>query len=111
MLLKTTLDLLIFSHIECVPTDNVDCLTASPGWRSDRDCAYARNYCNSWAKDAKRCCPQTCESGSLTKDQCENLNSKGTCIYPNKSQCPIEGIKMISVFSTVILLDEKRLEF
>lgn len=90
---KTHVTRLILPHIECVPTDDDVCLTKSPGWASNRDCAYAKNYCNSWAKDARRCCPQTCESGLLTKAQCENLDSKGTCIYPTKSQCPNEGIK------------------
>ena len=93
ILFKTHVTRLILPHIECVPTDDDVCLTKSPGWASNRDCAYAKNYCNSWAKDARRCCPQTCESGLLTKAQCENLDSKGTCIYPTKSQCPNEGIK------------------
>ena len=90
---KTQINLLIFPYIECMPTDDDVCLTKSPGWKSNSDCAYAKNYCVSWAKDAKRCCPQTCGSGLLTPEQCENLNGKGTCIYPTKSQCPKEGIR------------------
>ena len=103
-MLKSLLDLLLFPHIECVPVDDRVCLIKSPGWASNRDCEYARKYCDSWAKDAKRCCPQTCESGLLTKAQCESLSSKGTCIYPTKSQCPNEGIKDKIGFSIVTLL-------
>ena len=90
---KTHLSLLVIPHIECTPKDDDVCLTESPGWASNRDCAYAKSYCDSWAKDTMRCCPQTCGSGLLTVEQCENLDSKGTCIYPRKSQCPNEGIR------------------
>ena len=103
-MLKSNLNKLIWFHTECVPSDDDACLINSPGWHSSRDCAYAKKYCNSWAKDAKRCCPQTCESGFLTKAQCESLSSKGTCIYPTRSQCPNEGIKDKIGFSIVTLL-------
>ena len=86
---------IIFRLIECVPTDDDECLSSTRYWGSKKDCSYAKKYCDSWAKDAKRCCPQTCGSGLLTKFQCNNLKSKGTCIYPNNviNQCPNEGIK------------------
>jgi len=81
-----------------MPTDNDDCLTNSPGWASNRDCAYAKAHCEAWAKDAKRCCPQTCESGLLTPEECQNLKGKGTCLYPTKSQCGKEDYWTMGIY-------------
>ena len=80
--------------IECEPTDSDECLTITPNWDENRDCAFAKSYCDSWAKDARRCCPQTCGTGLLTKSQCNALDSKGTCIYPAENQCPNRGTQI-----------------
>ena len=95
MMFNTYLKQMILRLIECVPRDDDECLASTPDWGSTKNCAYAKKYCDSWAKDARRCCPQTCGSGLLTESQCNALNSKGTCIYPNNviNQCPNEGIK------------------
>ena len=94
MMLNTYIKQIIFRLIECVPRDDDECLASTINWSSTKDCAYAKKYCDSWAKDARRCCPQTCGSGLLTESQCNALNSKGTCIYPNNviDQCPNAGI-------------------
>ena len=44
--------------------------------------------CNGWAKDTRRCCPQSCRNKKpFTKSLCEASGGKGTCIYPNEAQC------------------------
>lgn len=78
---------------ECVPRDSDQCLADTPNWGSTKDCADAKKYCDSWAKDARRCCPETCGSGLLCESQCKALESKGQCIYPAENQCPNECIK------------------
>ena len=93
MILNIHLWQIIFRLIECVPRDDDECLANTPSWGPTKDCAYAKKYCASWAKDARRCCPETCGSGLLTETQCKALDSKGECIYPAKNQCPNEGIK------------------
>ena len=77
MMLNTYIKQIIFCLIECVPRDDDECLASTPNWSSTKDCAYAKKYCDSWAKDARRCCPQTCGSGLLTESQCNALNSIG----------------------------------
>ena len=91
--------------IECEPTDSDECITTSPKWNKEKDCAYAKSYCDSWAKDARRCCPQTCGTGVLTKSQCEALDSKGTCIYPAKNQCQKGGTEYKTIFYLITLID------
>ena len=34
----------------------------------------------------KRCCPQSCRSGSFFKSDCKKDGGKGSCKYPNKAQ-------------------------
>ena len=73
----------------CQPKDSNSCLRASPGWYSWHTCsANADNWCTSYAKDMQRCCPESCNTGALTEDQCNDLSSSGTCTYPNNAQCP-----------------------
>ena len=90
------------SLIECVPTDSDECLANTPDWGSGKDCAYAKSYCNSWAKDARRCCPETCGTGLLTESECNALDSKGTCIYPI---CPNGGIRYKLIYQLITLID------
>ena len=104
MMFNTYIRQLIFRLIECVPRDSDECLANTPKWGSSKDCAYAKTYCNSWAKDARRCCPETCGSGALTESQCEALNSKGTCIYPAENQCPYEGIKETAIHKLITVM-------
>ena len=91
--------------IECEPTDSDECLANTPKWGPGKDCAYAKSYCNSWAKDAKRCCPKTCGTGLLTESKCNALDSKGTCIYPLKNQCPKGGIQYKTIYQLIALID------
>ena len=94
---NTYIKQLIFRLIECVPRDSDECLAKTPKWGPKKDCAYAKKYCDTWAKDARRCCPETCGSGALTESQCKALNSKGKCIYPAENQCSNEGIKETAI--------------
>ena len=80
-----------FPLIECEPTDSDECLKNSPEWSNSRVCSGVKSYCDSWAKDVRRCCPQTCGTGLLTESQCKALDSKGTCTYPAENQCPNGG--------------------
>ena len=95
--------------------DSDECLAKTPGWGDmtyswgefERDCKYAKKHCDTWAKDARRCCPETCNEGlALTKDQCKALNSKGTCIYPLENQCTNRGTsyKAFNKFIAEIIL-------
>ena len=93
-----------FSNLaECLPTDSDECLENTPKWGPGKDCAYAKKYCDSWAKDARRCCPETCKTGALTEDQCKALNSQGTCIYPLKNQCTSRGISDNLILKLMII--------
>ena len=98
--------ILLLPLIECLPTDSDECLANSPNWDAGRDCAYAKSYCTSWAKDARRCCPETCGTGLLTESECNSLDSKGTCIYPLKNnQCPKGGIRYKIIYQLITLID------
>ena len=49
------------------------------------------NYCgptSTFKKDVFRCCPESCGTGVLTKEQCYDLEGHGKCTYPNDAQCP-----------------------
>ena len=77
----------------CKTHDSDKCLKQSPNgeWRN-WNCIQAKGYCNSWAKDVRRCCPITCENTApFDNIQCEASNSKGVCMYPNDAQCPSSG--------------------
>ena len=93
-----------FDFTECLPTDSDECLANTPQWGPTKDCAYAKKYCDTWAKDARRCCPETCKTGVLTEDQCKALNSKGTCIYPLKNQCTNRGISDKFILKLIIII-------
>ena len=78
-----------------MPRNSDECLASTPNWGPGSRCDGAGSMCvdrsGSWAKDVRRCCPETCGTGILTKDMCEALVSKGTCTYPNAAQCSEEG--------------------
>ena len=82
---------------ECQPRDSDECLKTSPNWNSDRTCknAFADNpeWCITWARDVRRCCPETCGTGSFTEEDCALWTSGegGDCIYPNHAQCHGNG--------------------
>ena len=74
--------------------DSDECLQSSPDWNIAWTCRNTfeddPNWCsvNSYAKDMRRCCPETCGTGVLTEEECNSLqNSSGTCLYPNTAQC------------------------
>jgi len=73
-----------------VPRDSDECLASTPNWGPGSKCQDSESMCvdrsGSWAKDVRRCCPETCGTGVLTKAMCEALVSKGTCTYPNAAQ-------------------------
>ena len=85
------------TYIACTPLDSDTCLRNSPDWGSTRTCRWAKgqtskNYCNTWAKDMRRCCPESCDTGDLvtikfTEEDCTKFPGEGTCTYPNKAQC------------------------
>ena len=37
----------------------------------------------------RRCCPDSCNTGNFTKEDCLRFGGAGTCIYPNDAQCHI----------------------
>ena len=45
-------------------------------------------WCDTWSKDMRRCCPVSCGTGALFKTDCDQLTDYGTCTYPNDAQCP-----------------------
>ena len=83
----------------CKLKDDDVCLQTSPGWGSDYTCSNSIQYCTTWAKDMRRCCPISCSrnapdsqfntqfTGSFTHADCISFDGKGTCRYPNSVQC------------------------
>ena len=72
--------------MQCQVKNSDSCLESSPGW-TDHTCAGAFEYCETWEKDMKRCCPKTCGTGEFTEGDCKSSSGKGTCKYPNEAQC------------------------
>jgi len=66
--------------------DNDLCLQNSPDWDAQYTCENSEVYCDEWSKDMHRCCPDTCETGPLSEEECNALSGKGTCTYPNEAQ-------------------------
>ena len=78
----------LISHSDgCQATDSDTCLQSTPGWGSFYTCASSSSWCDLYAKDMKRCCPESCNSGTMTEVECNALNGNGNCIYPNDAQC------------------------
>ena len=86
----------------CEPKDSDVCLQESPRWQVYDTCAKSakKKYCkhNFYEKDMRRCCPESCGTGSFTEEDCVAFEDKGasigTCRYPNLAQC--EGRKLRS---------------
>ena len=69
------------------------CLQNSKGWGEIKDgkyehmCANSQDYCGTWPKDMKRCCPDTCEnSEAFSEEVCKTTDGKGECQYPFKGK-------------------------
>lgn len=78
----------------CKPKDNDACLQSSDGWSTSYTCENSKgSYCESWAKDMRRCCPESCKKENpentlkFTEEDCNKFPGDGTCTYPNKAQC------------------------
>ena len=80
----------------CVPKDSDKCLQETPNneWVG-YTCETSKEYCDSWSKDMRRCCPKTCENTDpFTSEACNNAGTSGVCVYPNKAQCLSKGIRL-----------------
>ena len=86
-----TLDITYLFSESCVPSDSNKCLQDSPDWGIAYNCGNSIEYCSSYGKDMRRCCPDSCNTGIFTAEDCEAFNGNGTCIYPNLAQCHIGG--------------------
>jgi len=75
----------------CKPKDSDVCLWETPSWRISDTCAKSKKlYCKNkfWEKDMRRCCPESCGTGTFTEEDCIAFKaSSGRCTYPNLAQC------------------------
>ena len=68
--------------------DSDICLQNQPKWGVAPlyTCKNSKHECNKWAKDMRRCCPETCQNNQLfTESVCNEpqfSNSSGQCSYP-----------------------------
>ena len=70
-------------------------MKTGPPWSDRYTCSvYASTYCDRYAKDFKRCCPESCGVENFTEDECNKSTGKGKCIYPNDAQCQEKGKSM-----------------
>jgi len=54
------------------------------GWGGGYTCAMGVTWCDSYAKDMHRCCPENCGAKPLcSKAECDAMSGSGTCNYPN----------------------------
>ena len=74
-----------------MPIDSDVCLQNSPEWGDAYDCKSSIAFCENYGKDMKRCCPDTCNTGVFTEDDCNSFDGFGTCTYPNEAQCTTMG--------------------
>ena len=90
-----SLSIILFNFLDrpvCVPKDSDMCLQNSNKWGgySCNDLTKSKYvlWCNDWAKDTRRCCPQACGNKKpFTEAACEESKGKGICTYPNAAQC------------------------
>ena len=64
--------------------DSDECLRNEKDWGPDSRCQNSVKHCDTWAKDMKRCCPETCEvADKFTIGDCHKLGAdvKGRCVY------------------------------
>ena len=71
----------IFLSDLCNPKDDDHCLQTSPGWGASYECFSSTEYCSSYGKDMMRCCPETCNTGAFTREDCNGYDGFGKCIY------------------------------
>ena len=76
-----------------VSKDSDICLQHSINWTtlkggvvSTWTCSESISFCDTWEKDMKRCCPETCNSTQFTKESCLNSTSNGSCVYPFRAR-------------------------
>ena len=82
--------------VACRPRDDDHCLQTSPEWDDSYKCATSIQYCISYEKDMRRCCPESCNTGIFTEQDCNDSWGSGTCIYPNNAQCSLLSTSTIS---------------
>jgi len=86
---KTTLG----NEFGCQPKDSNTCLQTSPDWIGGWEwwkthtCSNSIDHCTDWAKDMRRCCPESCGTGTFTEHDCRMTPGEGDCLYPNEAQC------------------------
>ena len=76
----------------CLKKDNDVCLQDSPHWGPSYTCTNSKQWCSSWGKDMRRCCPNICNSGQFTEEDCNSFSCGsesfcGTCEYPIDLEC------------------------
>ena len=71
----------------CTAKDSDSCLQKSPNWGPSYKCADYTTDCSNWAKDMRRCCPVTCNTGQFSEEVCNSISGTETCIHPNDAQC------------------------
>merc|ERR1712131_238921 len=72
---------------DCQVQDNDACIQQE--WGNSHTCASLAQYCDSYAKNMYRCCPETCEAGELNEDDCNalsNVRARGNCDYASNPQ-------------------------
>ena len=89
---------------QCEIKDDDRCLQSDSSWTNYKCDDLRRGtsgfeYCETYAKLTKRCCPYACEvKVPFTREVCSLVTSSGTCVYPNKAQCGKLKIKIFVMF-------------
>ena len=72
------------------------------GWAGFKCSDTTDKHCTTWERDLKRCCPEKCNSGIFTEEQCRDSYKNteankdfGVCTYPNDAQCSYQGMLII----------------
>ena len=99
----------MLEEIPCIPKDSDRCIQNAENWDSDYVCANLKSgapdhsFCDSYSKDARRCCPEACENEEeFTESVCKASEGSGTCSYPNAAQCS-EFFVLTSFLSYLVL--------
>ena len=81
---------------KCYPKDSDVCLGASGADWSNTKCSTPNiqngEWCLTFGKNVRRCCPETCRTGTFTEADCNSFPGNGDCIYPNDAQCSESGL-------------------
>jgi len=69
----------------CVGVDSDRCLEATGEKGQEHlKCRESADKCDKYKKDMHRCCSQTCNVDAVcTKAECDALDGRGKCVYPN----------------------------